>query len=242
MKPSDVDDRIYWETEDTEWQQWDGPWDYEGKSRDELKTQLEDLKATWIERIAHPVEQDPMLSLEICVDDETQTHIGWLGAYYIDDDCCIVDDGKRLAVGITKKHYLHFMCKKELMSVPIVGWWIRRVGSFAVDRSGGDINAIRTAMRLLKSGEKVMIFPEGTRTDTDDAVSAKTGAIRLAARLHVPIVPVYIPREKKLFRKVVVRVGEPYYVDCSTGDHEAFTAEADALMERISALHREEKA
>ena len=147
-----------------------------------------------------------------------------------------------LAVGITKKHYLHFMCKKELMSVPIVGWWIRRVGSFAVDRSGGDINAIRTAMRLLKNGEKVMIFPEGTRTDTDDAVSAKTGAIRLAARLHVPIVPVYIPREKKLFRKVVVRVGEPYYVDCSTGDHEAFTAEADALMERISALHREEKA
>ena len=144
-----------------------------------------------------------------------------------------------LAVGITKKHYLHFMCKKELMSVPIVGWWIRRVGSFAVDRSGGDINAIRTAMRLLKNGEKVMIFPEGTRSDTDDAVAAKTGAIRLAARLHVPIVPVYIPREKKLFHKVVVRVGEPYYVDCANGDHEAFAAEAEALMDRISALHRE---
>lgn len=101
MKPSDVDDRIYWETEDTEWQQWDGPWDYEGKSQEELKTQLEDLKATWLERIAHPVEQDPLLSLEICVDDETQTHIGWLGAYYIDDDCCIVENGKHLAVGIT---------------------------------------------------------------------------------------------------------------------------------------------
>lgn len=146
-----------------------------------------------------------------------------------------------LAVGITKKHYLHFMCKKELMDVPIVGWWIRRVGSFAVDRSGGDINAIRTSMRLLKRGEKVMIFPEGTRSGTDDAVAAKTGAIRLAGRLHVPIVPVYIPREKKLFHKVVVRVGDPYYVDCAAGDHEIFSMESEALMERISALREETK-
>ena len=101
MKRSDVCDRIRWETEDTEWQLWDGPWDYEGKTQEELKKQLEELTTAWFSRAEHPVEQDPMLSLEICVDDERQTHIGWLGAYYIDDDCCIVDDGKRLAVGIT---------------------------------------------------------------------------------------------------------------------------------------------
>lgn len=101
MKCSDVDDRVRWESEDNEWQLWDGPWDYEGKSPKELTTQLENLKQVWLARAEHPEEQDPVLRFEICVDDEDQTHIGWLGAYYIDDDCCIVDDGTRLAVGIT---------------------------------------------------------------------------------------------------------------------------------------------
>lgn len=101
MKRSDVDDRVRWESEDNEWQLWDGPWDYEGKTREELSTQLEKLTQVWLDRAEHPEEQDPVLSLEICVDDENQTHIGWLGAYYIDDDCCITEDGKHLAVGIT---------------------------------------------------------------------------------------------------------------------------------------------
>lgn len=101
MKRSDLDDRIYWETEETEWKLWDGPWDYEGKTQEQLRKELEEQKTVWLSRIQQPPEQDPMLSLEICMDDEAQTHIGWLGAYYIDDACCMVEDGEHLAVGIT---------------------------------------------------------------------------------------------------------------------------------------------
>lgn len=101
MKCCDVDDRVYWESEDTEWKLWDGPWDYEGKTQEELGKQLAEKKAVWFSRIERLPGQDPVLSLEICVDDMEQTHIGWLGAYYIDDACCITEAGERLAVGIT---------------------------------------------------------------------------------------------------------------------------------------------
>lgn len=141
-----------------------------------------------------------------------------------------------VAVGLTRKVYLHFMCKIELMTVPIAGYWIKKIGSFGVDRGGNDIEGIRTAMRYLRKGEKLLIFPEGTRVSSDDAVDAKTGAVRLASRLQVPIVPVYIPREKKLFRKLHICVGKPYYVDAGLKD---FAQASEALMEHILSLRLE---
>ena len=131
-------------------------------------------------------------------------------------------------------HFMRFMAKKELKSVPVIGWLLDKAGVFFVDRGASDIDAIRTAMKALKAGDKVMMFPEGTRVSSDDAVAAKTGAVRLASKLGVPIVPVYVPRQKKPFCRLNVVVGEPYVIDKAAGrDSEACAAE---LMDRIAGL------
>ncbi len=141
-----------------------------------------------------------------------------------------------LAYAVGKKNQLHFMAKIELRSIFFIGWLLEKAGIFFVDRSSAsDINAIRAAMKYLKNGEKVMMFPEGTRVSDDDAIAAKTGATRLASRLNVPIVPVYLSRKKRLFHAVDVHIGEAFFVARTKSHEEAETA-SDELMGRIYAL------
>lgn len=105
------------------------------------------------------------------------------------------------------------MAKKELFEVPIIRSFLRAVGAFPVERGETDIGAIRTAMRLLKDGRKVMIFPEGTRITEEQAVSAKNGAVRIAVKMNVPLVPIFISKRKRAFRFARLVIGEPYYLD-----------------------------
>ena len=101
MRGEDIADRIFWETEDTEWQLWDGPWDYEGKSPEERAAALEQARALWEARVAAPAGPGPARRLEICLNAPGAPHIGWLSAYPIDDQCCISETGERCAVGLT---------------------------------------------------------------------------------------------------------------------------------------------
>lgn len=139
-----------------------------------------------------------------------------------------------IAMSFGRRHMLRFMAKKELFSVPVLGPILRKIGVFPVNRGASDIDAVRTTMKCLKSGDKVLIFPEGTRVSEDDAVAAKTGAVRIASRTKAPIIPVFVPRRKKLFGRVRVRIGKPYYVHAET--HEDYLRCADELMARIRGL------
>jgi len=132
-------------------------------------------------------------------------------------------------------HHIHFMAKEELMTKPILGKFIANLGSFGVERgSSTGIDAIRSTMKCVKSGDKVMIFPEGTRVEEDGMAYAKTGAVRMAAKLKVPIIPVYITRNKKFFRRCKLVIGVPMPVP--TGSHEEYEAFAEYLMEHITEL------
>jgi len=138
-----------------------------------------------------------------------------------------------LALALTKKHHLYFMAKKELFSIPVIGYLMRAIGAFPVNRRTNDVSAVRTAMGILKDGEKLMLFPEGTRVAANDAVAAKAGAIRLASKRKAPLVPVHVPRKKILFRRIRITVGEPYFVDDSGGGGDALAGE---LMQKIKGL------
>lgn len=139
-----------------------------------------------------------------------------------------------VAAAFGKENYMHFMAKLELLHVPVVGAVLKKCGICFVDRGKSDIDAIRNMMRYLKRGEKVFIFPEGTRVGHDNEVEAKTGAVRIASKMKVPILPVYIPRGKKVFGRVELRVGKPYTVEGKT--HEEYEKLADDVMERIYEL------
>ena len=137
-----------------------------------------------------------------------------------------------LALAVGRRYWLHFMAKAELGVNRPFRSLLEKLGAFFVERGASDLGAIRTSMKLLKSGEKVAIFPEGTRVSQGDSVAAKAGAIRLAMRLGAPIVPAYVGREKKLFHPVDVVVGEPYLVPADADMQEA----ADELLQRIYEL------
>ncbi len=148
-------------------------------------------------------------------------------------------DPMLIAIAFTKKHYLHFMAKKELAKSRIMKLIIDKGGSFLVDRAHSDIEAIKTSIKFLRSDEKGMMFPEGTRISDEDSTAAKNGAVRLAIKTKAPIVPVYIQRKKKLFRKTYVIVGDPYYVEApdTKEDSSAFYKNTTTeLMKRINTL------
>lgn len=135
-------------------------------------------------------------------------------------------------------HQIHIMAKEELLEIPVIGYILKKAGIFGVQRGKSDVGAIRTAMKYLKGGEQLLMFPEGTRHQDGEVGDAKTGAAMLSLRCGVPIVPVYVPPEKKWFRRTPVVIGEPYYphVEGKKGTTEEYRAIAEDLMARIEAL------
>ena len=98
--------------------------------------------------------------------------------------------------------------------------------------------AMKTALGYLRKGKKLAIFPEGTRTSEDGDVAPKIGAIRMAEKVGAPLLPVYIPRNKRNFRRTKIIIGKPFYVsDLKTKkDKRDYEQLAEELMERIYSL------
>lgn len=127
------------------------------------------------------------------------------------------------------------MSKIELFRIPVVRWFIAKLGAFPVDRDGGDVNAIKNAMRILRSGEKLMIFPEGTRVKAGKQVEAKYGVALLAARMDVPVVPIYLSQKRRPFSTMHIVYGEPYRIQTATRKptQEELEQHTHELMRRI---------
>ena len=146
-----------------------------------------------------------------------------------------------LAFALKKKNYIHIMAKIELFKNKFIGWILRSIGMIPVNRDTADLNAIKMSLKYLRSDENIGIFPEGTRISDDFSVEAKTGAIKLAEKSGTPIVPVHIPRKKRLFGSVRVVIGEPYYVNSERKrlTSEEYNGLAQELMVQIKSLDPE---
>jgi 1-acyl-sn-glycerol-3-phosphate acyltransferase len=83
---------------------------------------------------------------------------------------------------------MRFMAKAELYAVPGLRQVLRAGGAFKVERGKADAAALEVATRLLRQGEVVVVFPEGTR-NRDGRARAHSGAARLALRTGTPLVP-----------------------------------------------------
>ena len=87
---------------------------------------------------------------------------------------------------------LRIMAKEQLFKIPIIGGFIRRMGAFPVDRGNSDIGAVKTAIKSLKDGFSLLIFPEGTRVKEGQHIAPKGGAAMIAIRAGVKMLPVFI--------------------------------------------------
>ncbi len=114
----------------------------------------------------------------------------------------------------TRRQQPHFMGKAELFRIPVLGFLIRKLGAYPVNRNGKDVGAIKHAIKLLGEGKSVGIFPQGTRCAGKPLreCEVKAGAGLIAARTGVQVLPVYIGMKHQkwcFLRRVRVVVGEP---------------------------------
>src|SRR5438874_9212785 len=141
-----------------------------------------------------------------------------------------------LGIPLWPRRYLRFMAKSELFWWP-VGPLIRAGGAFKVRRGQRDVEAINTAVELVREGHIVVMFPHGTRQRKGLVKKyqprAHTGAARIALQAGVPLVPAAIEGTDSLSRlgPLRVRYGTPLQVD-GLDPHEA-TDKLMAEMERL---------
>lgn len=134
-----------------------------------------------------------------------------------------------------------YMAKASLFKVPVVGGVIRAFGAFPVKKSGNDVSAVKTAIKILKDGKPLTIFPEGRRVKTPGILGeGKPGAAMLAAKAGVGFLPVGITTTYRFRGKVVLTVGE--YIDISEHTEGRLSSESlqwitdELLMPKIAEL------
>lgn len=110
---------------------------------------------------------------------------------------------------------IHYMAKEELFKNPFLGWLIRQFGTFPVKRGTVDRTAIRQALRELKAGNPLGIFPEGTRIRREGLGRFHSGMVSLALMTGTPVVPVAVIGSRWMPHKkgpLAVLIGKPVEV------------------------------
>ena len=147
-----------------------------------------------------------------------------------------------LLAGITCPRPLKYMAKAELFKNKFFGWLITKCGAFPVHRGRGDIGAIKSALEKLKNDEMVLMFPEGKRVTSPEEeknTRAKPGAVMIAVKAQVPIVPAYISGKFGFLRKITITYGEPIYFDDYYGEKQSVDTLqdlSDEMMNKIRSL------
>ncbi len=143
------------------------------------------------------------------------------------------------------KRYVRFMAKKELFDNKFAGPLLRGMHHISVDRSSGSASFVQ-ALRALRDGEIIGIFPEGTISVSFEIKELKTGVVRLAQGAEVPVIPTIVWGSQRIWTKKVKRdlrrrgvpisvtFGEPIYFE-KGGDVEAGEALLRSTM--VKMLH-----
>lgn len=143
-----------------------------------------------------------------------------------------------IALNLPKDARLTVMAKDQLFRIPLLGFFLKKLGIFPVKRGGNDLTAMKTAMKVLSGGNRLLVFPEGTRVEEQGEVEAKGGVTMMATLTGVPMVPVYCGGKHKFFRKTTIVFGKPY-VPVIAGRRptpDENRAIAQEILERIYAL------
>jgi 1-acyl-sn-glycerol-3-phosphate acyltransferase len=130
------------------------------------------------------------------------------------------------------------LAKKELWSMPFIGWYLNRSGQIPVDssNSGASLASLGAGVKALRAGMPLFVFPEGSRTPDGDLQTFLAGAAFLAIRAQVPLVPValsggydLLPIHTRHFYpgELVMTVGKPIETKGMT------PRRADELTERL---------
>jgi 1-acyl-sn-glycerol-3-phosphate acyltransferase len=150
-------------------------------------------------------------------------------------------------VGVSCRKDVYFLARKSLFERPVIGPLIAQLNTVPVDRDRGDVGAVRAMIKLLKSGNRVLVFPEGTRSKDGNLQPARAGVGLLIAKSLAPVVPVRVfgsyaalPRSGGIrFVPITVVIGKPLFFtkqDLGTDERAAYQVLSDRVMAAIAAL------
>lgn len=126
---------------------------------------------------------------------------------------------------------VQFLAKGYLFDIPFLGWLIRHLNSHPIAQGSSDVQTLKMMIELLKQGKKLILFPEGKRSEDGTLQPLERGLSFLVQKAQCPIIPAYIqgayeawPRWKRfprIFGKITVAFGEPIEWEQGMGKKEA---------------------
>ena len=164
------------------------------------------------------------------------------GGYVVCSNHIAKRDPILIAAAFTRK--IHFIAKKELMAIPLLGRFLRFLGAISIDRSGRDVGAIKSSVELVRGGSLVCIFPQGHRYPGVNPATTprKNGAALIASRAGAGVIPVCIKVKKmkySLFCKKEIIIGKPIpysALGLESGEVNDYAAATDVIFNEVVKL------
>lgn len=140
---------------------------------------------------------------------------------------------------LPKINNLKIMAKAELFKYKWFANILNKMGVFPIHRGSQDAKSLIHSINLFEHKNKLLVFPEGTRNKTNKKIY-KVGPVFIASKANVPIIPVYITQNPKLFSKVKIIYGEPIYISHERSKDKKYLEEkSKELMELIYSFKEE---
>lgn len=144
-------------------------------------------------------------------------------------------------IALSSPEEISFLARKSLFKFPLFSWLIRKLNTYPVSSNASNLSVFKHILQILKEGKKVLLFPEGTRSSTEEIQPLRDGIGLLVIKSEAFILPTYIygtynvwnrtRRFPKLFGKVACVFGSPiYYHEFANLDKKSIP---DAVRNRV---------
>lgn len=153
-----------------------------------------------------------------------------------------------LLAGITCDRAIYFLARRTLLDAPLFGWLLPKLNVIPVNQEGVDRSAIKTLIRVLKSGNAALVFPEGSRTLDGNLQPAEPGLGLVIAKTLAPVVPMRIFGAHEAlprgggglhFVPITIAIGEPILfnaTDLGPPGKNLYQRLSERVMDAIAAL------
>ncbi len=150
--------------------------------------------------------------------------------------------------GITCDRAIYFLARRTLMDVPLLGWFLPKLNVIPVNQEGIDRSAIKALIRVLKSGNAALVFPEGSRTLDGSLQPAEPGLGLVIAKTLAPVLPMRIFGAHEAlprgggglhFAPITIVIGEPIFftaAEVESPEKNLYRRLSQRVMDAIAAL------